>query len=148
MIPFGLALAIVMRVSISEPVDPRMAPRSIALEISKLAEDPTEATLMAITAWHEGRNIANAVGDHGKALCTMQLQHAPSSVLRDLHECMERGRDRLRLSAQRCPSHPLADYASGRCDAGHTISMFRMKETTRILAMVLTEYGGAQLPTI
>jgi hypothetical protein len=113
-------------------VSPRQAPRSVALEVSKVARDENEAALLLVMAWHEGRFMPEAIGDGGESLCTMQIKH-DRRVLHDLSRCIEKGAAKLRASADACPAHPLAVYASGRCDWAWGISDRRMAEARALL---------------
>jgi hypothetical protein len=132
MIPFAAVLPMVMALAAREPLTQRQAPRSVALEISRVAESLEEAAVMAVTAWHESRFVPDAIGDHGQSLCAWQLQtRAP--VLRDLRRCAELAHARLRESAEACPAHPLAVYASGRCDWAWPLSDNRMRDARRLL---------------
>ncbi len=135
---FALCLALVLAVQ-TEPTNQRMAPRAIALEIARVARTPLEAAVMAVTSWEESRHVPDAVGDSGRALCAFQLQHAPSSVLRDLRQCVEVAHARLVASAEACPDAPLALYASGRCDRGTKLSRRRMTQAASALALVRPE---------
>lgn len=137
MVPFSLVLEMVMALSAREPTYGRQAPRSFALEISRVAADVREAALLADTAWEESRFVPNAVGDHGRALCGYQLQHAPTRVLVDLRLCTELGLERLRQSAALCPRHPLAYYLSGRCDAALAASDRRLADAADLEVMSL-----------
>jgi hypothetical protein len=138
---FAACLAIVMAV-ITEPIDQRMAPRAIALEIARVARTPLEAAVLAKTAWEEGRLIPNRVGDHGKSLCTMQLKQNHLrlrdwlALNDDLRRCIEEGYARIMQSWQACPDAPLALYASGRCDRGTKLSRRRMTQAASALALV------------
>lgn len=139
MVSFQIALALVLQASSSEPLNQRMAPRAIALEISKVAESVEEAAKMADTAFHEGRNVPTAIGDHGKSLCVYQLQFVPVTVLRDLHLCTVLAVRKIRAAAAICPEHPLAPYVSGNCGAGHQISDRRMAEVAELVAAVVSD---------
>jgi len=134
-VTFALVLALIVAVQ-TEPLDQRMAPRSLALEISKVARTPLEAAVMVETAWQEGRLIPNAIGDHGRARCVYQLWGAPLSVLTDLRDCVERAHDRLVASAEACPDAPLAVYASGSCGRARKLSARRMRAAAALLARV------------
>jgi len=129
---FAACLAIVLAV-ISEPIDQRMAPRAIALEIARVAQTPLEAAVMAVTSWEESRHMPDAVGDSGRARCAFQLQHAPISVLRDLRQCTEIAYERVMASWRACPNAPLAIYASGRCVRGTRLSARRMARALALL---------------
>ena len=133
MVPFLQVLAMVTAVQ-SEPLDQRMAPRAIALEIARVSDSLEDAAAHVVIAWEEGRLIPNAIGDHGKALCVDQLQHAPAVVLRDLRACIELGAKRLRASMAACPAHPFAPYASGSCALSHRLSAVRQALSDRLLA--------------
>lgn len=129
---FALCLALVLSV-ITEPIDQRMAPRALALEIARVARTPLEAAVMAVTAWEESRLIPDRIGDHGAARCAFQLQHAPLSVLRDLRQCTEVAYARIVASMSTCPDAPLAMYASGNCDHGRRLSERRMRKAVRLV---------------
>jgi hypothetical protein len=117
-----------------------MAPRAIALEISRVAKTPLEAAVMAKTAWDEGRLIPNRVGDHGKSLCTFQVQQNGLplkvwlSTLTDLRTCTEIAYERVMASWKACPGAPLAVYASGRCDRGTRLSARRMASAIALVS--------------
>jgi hypothetical protein len=132
---FAFVLALVMAVQ-TEPLDQRMAPRAIALEISKVARTPIEAAVLVVMAWEESRLIPNAIGDHGRARCAFQLQHASVDVLTDLRKCVEVAHDRLVASAEACPDAPLAVYASGSCGLARKLSARRMALAERLLLLV------------
>lgn len=132
MVPFVAVLAMVQAVR-SEPLDQRMAPRSVALEIARVAVDELEAARLVKTAWDEGRLKPTAIGDHGKALCVFQLQHAPARVLRDLRLCTEIAAQRLRASVAANPEHPFAAYLSGNPRAAWSLSDERERAARRLL---------------
>lgn len=142
MIPFPLALALVAAVQ-NEPLDQRMAPRAVALEIAREAEDLKEAATLAVMAWEEGRLRPDAVGDQGRSRCVYQLQRTTWSVLRDLRECTHIALERLRASAAACPDAPLAAYASGNCGHARVLSARRMAKVWRILRAVSLQELGA-----
>lgn len=88
-----------------------------ALAAAIMAEAQTwdEATLAVAVIFREASNRLNIVGDHGRALCAMQLHNAPREVLHDARLCVRIGLARLRDSARLCPSTPLAAYAGAPC---------------------------------
>jgi hypothetical protein len=131
---FAFVLSLVMAV-ITEPIDQRMAPRAIALEIARVSRTPLEAAVRVEMAYEESRLIPDRVGDGGKSRCAFQLQRAPISVLTDLRQCAEIADVRLRQSARDCPDAPLSSYASGGCNAVK-LSARRMSAASRLLARV------------
>jgi hypothetical protein len=139
-IEFALALALVAAVQ-TEPLDQRMAPRAVALEIAHEAETLEEAAVLAETAWEEGRLVPDAVGDHGLSRCVYQLQRVAWSILRDLRECTRIAAARIRQSMRACVEAPLAVYASGNCGHGRMLSARRMAKVWRVLRMVTREPG-------
>lgn len=104
-----------------------------------------EVTFVIGMAYREGSNRLGVVGDQGRALCTMQLHHAPRAVLTDARLCIRIGLERLRASRALCPSAPLAAYAGARCGSEHAdrISRDRWRVGSRALARVL---GAARAP--
>src|ERR1700676_1421557 len=119
---FAFVLSLVLAV-MTEPIDQRMAPRALALEIARVSRTPLEAAVRVKMAWEESRLIPNAIGDGGKSLCALQVQrnglpHAVwLSTLTDLRKCVEVADERLRASAADCPDAPLSSYAAGTCKA-------------------------------
>ena len=132
MISFPIALALVTA-TITEPVDQRIAPRAVALEIAYAAESVEEAATLAVMAWDESRMRPDAIGDQGRSLCAYQLQRVSWGVLGDLRFCTRIAVERLRESARQCPSAPLAVYASGNCGHARELSARRMAKVWKIL---------------
>jgi hypothetical protein len=137
-IEFAIALALVTAVQ-TEPLDQRMAPRAVALEIAREAETVEEAAVFAVMAWEEGRLMPDALGDQGRSRCVYQLQRVAWSVLRDLRECTRIAAGRIRQSMRACVDAPLAVYASGNCWHARLLSARRMARVWRLLRMV--DYG-------
>ena len=110
MSPDAMLLTLVMR-SLA------WTPDTDALAAAIMAEARTwdEATLAAAVVFREASNRLYIVGDQGRALCAMQLHHAPLAVLTDARLCVRIGLQRLRASAALCPAQPLAAYAGERC---------------------------------
>lgn len=131
-VSFAVVLSMVQAVA-TEPVTQAMAPRGVALEIARVAVDELEAARLVATAWHEARLIPDKVGDHGKALCVFQLQHAPRQVLRDLRLCTELAAARLRASVAANPAHPFAVYLSGDPARAWHKSDYRERVARRLL---------------
>lgn len=108
-----------------------------------------EAGLIVAVLFREGSNRLNIVGDcdrdgqNCKALCPMQLHHAPREVLHDADLCVRIGLWRLRASARLCPAQPLAAYAGAACgsDIAGRISRDRDRLRRRVFAML-----GMMLP--
>lgn len=145
MVTFALVLALVTAVQ-TEPLDQRMAPRSIALEISRVAQTPEEAAIRVQMAWDESRLIPDAVGDSGKSFCAFQLQRNKLSVaehretLTDIRKCVEVADRRLRDSAAACPGAPLSSYAAGSCQAVK-LSARRIAAARRLLLRAMAIDG-------
>lgn len=130
-VPFAMVLAMVEAVV---PAPTRhQAPRAIALEIARVAESPLEAARLVIVAKRESDFVPAALGDHGQALCAMQLQHAPARVLTDLRLCVEMGAYRLRASVSANPAHPFACYLSGDPRRAWSQSEDRERAARRLL---------------
>jgi hypothetical protein len=105
------------------------APRPI------FASRELDAAVMLETAYAEGRFVADAIGDHGAALCVYQLHFALCSVLTDLGDCTARAYAMLRYSKRTCPSAPLALYVGGCAKPlARRMSVQRMSIAHRILA--------------
>ena len=132
LVTFEMVLALVLAV-ISEPIDQRMAPRSIALEISRVAKTPIEAAVMVRTAWDEGRFIPGAVNPVDGSMCAFQLQLVPRSVLTDLRECTERAYAKIVASMKKCTKAPLAAYLSGNCDTAIETARLRWARALALL---------------
>lgn len=104
-----------------------------ALAAAIMAEAHTwdEATLAAAVVFREASNRLNIVGDRGRALCAMQLHHAPREVLTDARLCVRIGLQRLRASAELCPSQPLAAYAGAPCGSAVAGRISRDRDAVR-----------------
>lgn len=110
--------------------------RNVAAEIARTDATEREAAILVVTAFEESRFTADKVsGDHLDR-CAYQLRYAPRTVTSDLRQCTEIALVRIRISARKCPSYPLSDYASGSCNLAHAISRYRMAEADRILRSV------------
>jgi hypothetical protein len=131
-----VAVLLLVSAVMTEPVDQRMAPRAVALEIARVARTPLEAAVLVVMAWEEARLIPDAIGDGGKARCAYQLWGAPLSVLRDLRQCTEIAYARLMASWAACPESPIAMYASGSCKRGTRLSARRMAKAFALLSSV------------
>lgn len=134
MSPDAMLLTLVMR-SLA------WTPDTDALAAAIMAEARTwdEATLAAAVVFREASNRLYIVGDQGRALCAMQLHHAPLAVLTDARLCVRIGLQRLRASAALCPAQPLAAYAGARCGSAVAgrISRDRDRVRRRALGRVL-----------
>jgi hypothetical protein len=131
LMPFAFVLSLVLAV-MTEPLDQRMAPRAIALEIARVSRTPLEAAVMVEMAWEESRLI-DRDGDSGRAHCQFQLWGRPPTDLRD---CVERAHQKLAESFAACPDSPLSLYASGSCALARRLSSRRMSAAARLLAAV------------
>ncbi len=131
-VTFESVLLLVMAV-ITEPISQRMAPRSVALEIARVARTPLEAAVMVQTAWDEGRLIPGAVNPVDGSMCAFQLQLVPRSVLIDLRECTERAYTKLIASMRKCTKAPLAAYLSGNCETAIEIARLRWARALALL---------------
>lgn len=101
------------------------------------ANKEQDAAMMLIQAWEESRFKANAVGDHGQALCAYQLHNAPKRVLTSMWLCTTLAYQRLRLSVKACPDSPLAPYIGGCGNrTARARSEYRLKEAVRLLEAV------------
>lgn len=128
---FEFVLALVLAV-MTEPLDQRMAPRSLALEIARVSRTPLEAAVMVEMAWQESRFI-DRDGDSGRAHCQFQLWGRPP---KDLRDCVERAHAKIEESFAACPDSPLSLYASGSCALARRLSARRMKSAQHLLELV------------
>lgn len=72
------------------------------------------AALMVSVAYREGSFKADAIGDHGHALCTFQLWNTSRDVLEDQELCARIAMARLRESIRACGAgNELGIYAAG-----------------------------------
>ena len=112
---------------------------ALAAAIAAEAQSWDEATLAVAIVFREASNRLNIVGDRGRALCAMQLHHAPREVLTDARLCVRIGLSRLRDSARLCPAQPLAAYAGAPCGSAVAgrISRDRDRLRQRAIAAVL-----------
>jgi hypothetical protein len=131
LIDFAVALAMAAQLASHEPLTQLQAPRAVALEVARIADSVDEAALLLVVAWHEGRFRLYVRGDGGQSVCTMQVQ-GDAGAYYDLRRCVETGMRKLRRSAEACPDHPLAVYASGRCDWAWGISDARVREASAL----------------
>jgi hypothetical protein len=95
------------------------------------------AAFVVAVAYRESSFVADAIGDHGRARCAMQLWSAPSEVLTDPILCVRIGVDRLRESFRACgPTNVLGLYASGpngcRSEKARRISADRLALAARL----------------
>lgn len=134
MSPDAAIIAMAMR-SLAWTVDVPALADAIAAE----ARTWEEVVLAIGVAFREGGNRLGIVGDNGRALCTMQLHHAPRAVLTDARLCVRIGLARLRESAERCPATPLAGYAGAACGGRRAawFSVDRPRVGARALGRVL-----------
>lgn len=74
------------------------------------------AALLVTTGFEESRFRNDVRGDHGFAVCSMQV-HARGAEARRLERslvaCVRRGLEIMRASARACPSAPLGGYCGG-----------------------------------
>lgn len=83
------------------------------------------AAWVVATSWFESRFQPDAVGDHGRSLCMLQIGESNlkalgvtrEAMLNDLPTCLRAGLAMMKGSLAVCRSHPLderlANYASG-----------------------------------
>jgi hypothetical protein len=90
----------------------------------------TAAYIMAVQ-YRESGFDNSAVGDHGKSLCSMQIQGAMLSLLGDPEGCVREGFRIIHLSFKLCRHLPIEErlsyYARGNCasEDGRRISRNR-----------------------
>lgn len=75
------------------------------------------AALILVVAWEESR-FENVIGDHGAAVCPMQIHYVyapePRALLvGSLTACVHRGLEFMRSSFGACRGAPLARYCGG-----------------------------------
>lgn len=132
-----LTTVLMMMAAIAPDAENTNDARAIASEIARVAVDSHEAAIMVVVAWRESAFRSNAVGDGGLARCAYQLHNAPRSVLTDLRQCTELAAERIRASAAKCRSAPLAAFASGTCERGRKLSAWRMQEVAHVEKVAL-----------
>lgn len=74
------------------------------------------ASLVVAVAFRESSFVADAIGDHGRSFCAMQIHRSSggsAALLADAEACVRLGLSMLRTSLRVCPSAPIAWYAAG-----------------------------------
>jgi hypothetical protein len=96
------------------------------------------AALVLAVAWHESTLRLEAVGDHGRSVCAMQIYDGPRELLLDPEGCIRTGLAMMRDSMRACPDAPLAVYARGRCDSvdGRRLSEWMVRFAKRLVGRV------------
>lgn len=101
------------------------------------------AALVVAVAFRESSFRTNAVGDHGRSFCALQIHRSSGGskkLLEDTDECIRTGLTMLRQSSRICSAHPLAWYAGGPqgCDNAHAqrVSRDRMAIAKRLVSTV------------
>lgn len=96
----------------------------LAWAVAVNATSVTEAAIITAVAFRESSLRNDAVGDHGRSVCAMQILGGPRELLTDPIACVQRGVAMLRESRRVDPENPLAHYARG--------PRFRSEEAKRI----------------
>ncbi len=95
------------------------------------------AALVVAIAYRESGFKLDAVGDHGRSLCAMQIHYGAKELLTDPERCIRAGMRILRSSVSACKAHPIAVYAHGPtgCTSprAQQVSLDRMKLAKRVL---------------
>jgi hypothetical protein len=80
------------------------------------AERRRTAAVVVAVAFRESSFRLDAVGDHGRSFCAMQIHRSSggsAALLEDADACVRKGLSMLRASVRVCPSAPIAWYAEG-----------------------------------
>jgi hypothetical protein len=122
------------------PALPTQSPRDwkdadahdVAVEIASTTDDVDEAARLLVTGYAETR-FRRLVGDHGQAFGVFQLHGVPAKIGLDTHLATPIALERLLLSAQACPSAPMAAYIGGcSVPAARRQSAYRMAIVARM----------------
>jgi hypothetical protein len=85
----------------------------LAWAVAVNATSKTEAAILTAVAFRESSLRNDAVGDHGRSVCAMQILGGSRDLLTDPIACVRRGAEMLRESRRVYPAEPLAHYARG-----------------------------------
>jgi hypothetical protein len=80
------------------------------------ADHRRTAAVVVAVAFRESTFVANALGDHGRSFCALQIHSSSGgtpALLSDTDSCIRAGLSMLRTSMRVCAAHPIAWYASG-----------------------------------
>ncbi len=98
------------------------------------------AALVVAVAARESNLKLDAVGDHGRSVCAMQIHGGDKKLLEDHVGCIREGIRRLRISVSTCKDYPVAVYAEGpsgcTSSRAQAISRDRMALARRLVADV------------
>ena len=109
---------------------------ALAWAVAVNATSETEAAILTAVAFRESSFRNDAVGDHGRSVCAMQIFHGSKALLEDPIACVARGAAMLRESRRVDSEHPLALYARGpryRSEEARRISADRMALARRLI---------------
>ena len=108
---------------------------ALAWAVAVNAQNETEAAVFTAVAFRESGLRVDAVGDHGRSVCAMQILGGPRELLSDPIACVARGAVMLRESRRVDPANPIAHYARGprwRTEEARRISRDRMALALRL----------------
>lgn len=107
------------------------------------------AAIVVAVAYRESTFTADAVGDHGRSKCAMQIYGGPDDLLTDARKCVRVGLEMLRASSKIDRNNPVAFYARGNhfaSDVAKRISRDRVALAERIRAETVAVLAKAVGP--
>ncbi len=112
---------------------------ALAWAVAVNATSETEAAVLTAVAFRESSLTADAIGDHGRSVCAMQILGGSRELLTDPIACVAKGAAMLRESRRIDPANPIAFYARGpryESEDARRISRDRMAIATRLVRSV------------
>lgn len=105
------------------------------------------AALLVAVAFRESSLRADAVGDHGRSFCALQIHRSSggsAALLEDAEACAFKGLELLRESLRVCPAHPVAWYAEGGTQSCSSPRAQRISRDRMALARWLAAHVGVE----
>jgi hypothetical protein len=118
---------------------PNVPHGELAWAVAINARSTEEASVITAVAFRESTLQLDAIGDHGRSVCAMQIHDGSRELLTDAIECVHVGAMMLRESRRQDRKFPIAFYARGpnyqRADA-RQLSNDRMAVAKRLMESV------------
>lgn len=111
----------------------------LAWAIAVNADSFEEASVFTAVAFRESTFQLDAVGDHGRSVCAMQIHNGSKELLTDAIACVARGAAMLRESRKIDRKNPIAFYARGpnwTTEEAKRISRDRMRIAKQLMESV------------
>lgn len=143
-----------------DAMDHRMPIASKEAIVASVNQDPEwpitgskrgDALLVGIYMQHESFFKRNAVGDHGLALGSLQIQGVDRRIAFDYGKSVSEWLRRAHISVEHCSgkvdtSEELAELASGSCRRGHLVARTRYREAMgRLTAFELVSSSSSEI---